>query len=103
MEIDASDRSRYPTTDVQCLRLKPKPVKDPNPFKSTVFPVPQIVPNNLIQKLNRKPDQRQRRGNRTFCRMKKLGDPDAIQLINESFGRSPTAATRCSLLFLPPR
>lgn len=43
----------FPTTDAHRRRLKPKPVKALNPFKPTVRPVAQVVPNNLIPKLNR--------------------------------------------------
>jgi len=43
----------FPTTDAHRRRLKPKPVKAPNPFKPTVRPVRQVVPNNLIPKLER--------------------------------------------------
>ncbi len=43
----------FPTTDAHRRRLKPKPVKAPNPFKPTVRPVTQVVPPALIPKLGR--------------------------------------------------
>jgi Phage integrase family len=43
----------FPTTDAQRRRLTPKPVQASNPFKPTVRPVRQIVPNSIIPKLNR--------------------------------------------------
>jgi hypothetical protein len=41
----------FPTTDTHRRRLKPKPMKAPNPFQPTVHPVRQVVPNSLIPKL----------------------------------------------------
>jgi len=43
----------FPATDAHRRRLKPKPVRVTNPFKPAVRPVRQVVPNDLIPKLNR--------------------------------------------------
>lgn len=43
----------FPTTDAHRRRLKPMPVKASNPFKPTLRPIAQVVPNNLIPRLDR--------------------------------------------------
>lgn len=48
----------FPTTDAHRRRLKPKPVKAPKPFKPTVRPVTQVVPQNLIPKAGERPRPR---------------------------------------------
>lgn len=48
-----------PTTDAHRRHLKPKPVKAPNPFKPTVRPVTQVVPQNLIPKPGQWPGKRE--------------------------------------------
>jgi hypothetical protein len=41
----------FPTTNAHRRRLKPKPIRRPNPFPPTVQAAPEVVPQKLIPKL----------------------------------------------------
>ena len=41
----------FPTTNAHRRRLRPKPLRKPNPFPPTVRAIPEIVPPKLIPKL----------------------------------------------------